>query len=279
MTEKMHTDGNGLVAQRKRLRITGYILLGLGLAALVGLAALRTHAIVVRNKGEALKQRVLALKPGSSTLQDVREFVSEYGGPEDYAGRCDESECHASVGTYAFPFAHHKFDMKLLRMLGIRPAAYVATIDVIKGVVAHVRFNVFYRTSGGTWLTANTHVLDEFSVADRCLNPGLRRHPEYALASGPPGVPFVDAGVTKKAAADEYRRAQTLNLECVTAMWGCAPSDLMPLAYSDWLTDFEWERNNQQQLAKEKLQCQEELSSSGTRPSLWWATGQRPKTQ
>ncbi len=272
----MHTRPNDarLGAGRRRIRIGAYIVLSIALVGLIGLAALRAYVIVLRNRAEVLNEHVLALKPGVSTLHDVREFVRRYGRPDNYIDKCDESECHVSTGILAFPFLHPAFDTRVLRVFGIRPAHYGAAIDVINGQVNEVAFSVFYRTNSGWWMMGGSSVLDSFRAIDRCSNPGLSRHSEYAVSSGVikqlSHAPFIRAGVTSKATAEEFNRAKTLNLACVTSLRECTLSNLMPLAYDDWLADKKWEKDNQERLAREQSQCKSETSSSNASAKVPW---------
>lgn len=246
------------------------------------LAGLRVYVIVLRNDAEMLKGHVLALTPGKSTLGDVQRFVQQYGHRNDFVDRCDESECHVSTGICAFYFAgvtNCALDNRLLRVLGIRPAHYQAGIDVVNGVVKRVSFHASYRTAGGAWLSATSVVVDDFTPFDRCSNPGILRHPAYALDSGAlnsdAGGRYLRAGVTRQASADEGRRARTLNLACVTALRGCEMSDLMPLAYSDWMTDSKWQRDRQ---AEPGIQAGFNVPGTpSSREVPWWATGWRVK--
>ncbi len=279
----MHVQSNRRWLHGKRLRIATAGVLTLALAGGALLAALRVYVVVLRNRAETLKNQILALTPGKATLQDVHSFVRQYARPTDYVDRCDASECHVSTGICAFYFAgfnNCELDNGLLRLLGIRPARYVVGIDVVNGVVTRVAFHVSYRTTQGPWLSATTVVLDDFSRVDRCSNPGLSRHPDYAVDSGTfeadAGGHFLQAGITPHASAEERRRAQTLNLACVTALRDCGePSDLMPLAHRDWMADSEWQQSKHADPAQEAA-C-EAARSSSLRQVPWWATGWRIK--
>jgi hypothetical protein len=262
------------------LRIGLYTALAAGVLVAIGLTGLRRHAVEQRKRAEVLQQQVLALEPGKSTLQDVRDLVTKYGNPGDYEGPCGASECHVSVALFILPSSYH-FDTKLGRALGIRIGSYGAIIDVLNGVVSRADFYVTYRTTSGSWLSGSSHVINEFSDADRCSNPGLRRHSEYALLlesmSVPSGGSSLSVGVTPKVTANERLRAQTINLTCVTRLRSCTLSDLLPLAYSDWIADSEWERNNQQWLAAEQSRCASGSSPSPIQRPPWWSAGWRQK--
>ena len=279
----MRVQSNRASFHMRRLRIATAAVLTLALVVGALLAAFRVYVVVLRNRAETLKHHALALTPGKSTLQDVRHFVQLYGHPNDYVDRCDTSECHVSTGIcafYFFGFTNCDLNIMVLRVFGIRPAHYVVGIDVVNGVVTRVAFDVSYRTTQGSWLSATTVVLDNFSGADRCSNPGLSRHPDYAVDSGTfdadSGGRYLQAGVTPHASADERRRAQTLNLACVTALRDCGePSDLMPLAYRDWVADSEWQRIRQADPTQEAA-C-EAARRSSLRQVPWWATGWRIK--
>jgi hypothetical protein len=182
------------------------------------------------------------------------------------------------MGIFIFDSPRH-FDIWLLRTLGIRIGDYGAIIDVFDGIVSKVNFYVIYRTPAGSWLSGSSHYVNEFSAADRCSNSGLRRHPEYALLSrpmsGPAGGRNLAVGVTPRATSGERLRASTMNLTCATRLGSCTLADLMPLAYSDWLADLEWEQNNHQSLTIEQARCTGPSSSSSVQPPPWWSSGGR----
>jgi hypothetical protein len=266
---------------KKPRQINLHVLFGIAVASGLCILMLHAYAVVDGKKGAVLEKQTLALQPGSTTLDGVRALVSRYGTPGDYVDQCDEKECHVSMSSVSFSFLHPRFDVKALRALGIRPADYETIIDVINGTVSRVEFSVFYRKTDGSWVRASTHVLDDFTNMDRCSNPGLFRHPEYAVSvredKSRPGSLILDAGATKKARKDEYRSAQELNLSCATSFRNCGLPDLKPHAYRDWLADAGWEQENSKVIARARAECKKELSSSSLIPRWmpWWATGWR----
>ncbi len=258
------------------MRIVRYVFLVIVLVAIIGVVALHMYTVAETKRAGIFKERVLALKPGKSTLGDVRALVAQYGNAGDYEGPCDEKECQVSMAPSSFAIRHPRFDVKLLRFFGIRPADYGVFIRAENEVVTRVDFYVFYRKADGSWVRAGTLVIDNFGNEDRCANSGVRRHSEYAVAAGEnkkhPGQFHIDAGVTLKASTEEYRHAQTLNLSCVNSLRDCSLSDLMPLAHSDWLEDLKWAQEHNEQLLQEKLQCKQQLAS-GLIGKQRWVTG------
>ena len=257
---------------RKIIQTALRILLTTAVIALIGLMILHHYVIAKRNEAYALKREALTLVPGKSTIENVRTFVRKYGSPADYVDRCDSEECHVSIGIFAL-HSHSFFDTKIFNVIGIRPAHYGVIIDVAHNLVDRVQFYVFYRTPNGHWFSASTHIINAFSQSDYCSGGGLDRHPEYALLSGslPPPVDetYLAAGITPKATTEEQTRAQTINLNCITAVHGCGASDVMPFAYAD----------SKQELVEAKSlnvqeACKATLNSTTATPP-WWASGWR----
>src|SRR3954465_2351774 len=213
-------------------RILFFIAFIVLLSSIVAVIVLRIDEGVQRNKAEALERGVLALRPGKSGLSELRDLVRVYGRADNYVDRCDESECDVSTGTYSLSFPRKKYISWILQVLGSRPVDYGAIIDLVDGAVRRVEFSFFYRTLNGSWVQASTHLLDQFSEADRCVSPGLLHHPDYAVISGVrrienklTDITFLRAGVTPKATAEEYRHAQSINLACIESLRDCSLSD------------------------------------------------------
>lgn len=229
----------------------------------LGFAGLHLRASGETNRAAGLERAVLALEPGKSTLTDVRKLVDAYGSPGDYGSPCDETLCEISIAPMSFTFFRASYDNTFLRTIGVRPAHYEALILVLNGRVSQAEFGVFYRRRNGSWVRASTSVVDSFTPEEKCLNSGLRRHPEYALLAGNnlrrAGDELVRAGVAVNASAEERRNAQNLDLSCVNSLRECALSDLMPLAYQDWLADLKWKQQNKEQLASEEATCKPQL--------------------
>jgi hypothetical protein len=147
---------------------------------------------------------------------------------------------------------------------------------VENGIVSQITFYVSYQQSNGSWVWAGTQVFERFGNEDRCTNLGIRRHPEYAVAARRikkrPNEIQINAGVTVRANAEEYRHAQELNLSCVNSMRECSLSDLMPLAYSDWVEDQKWTDQHREELTKAKSECKQQLAS-GLIAKQRWVTG------
>ncbi len=269
------------------VRAIGCAALALLLVASIGFAALRVYVVRLRHKGERLQMQARTLKPGVSTLQDVRQLIKVSGLPYVYDGSCDESECYLSIGASSFYFGKRGFwgglfDNGVTRMFGVRLADYRAMVDVANGVVTRVRYGVFYRTSAGWLMSAGTIILDKFEDPSLCSNQAFRNHHDFVIESGqsfPPEakVPhgdYIVVGITPRATADQWKSAQMLDLTCVTGVSRCKVSDLMPLAYRDWKRDLETPPStNNPTLAGT---C-EVLVEHGERPIHWWASRGRIK--
>lgn len=259
------------------------VVLGLIVCGLAGALWVHVDVVRMRNKAEMLRSQVMALRPGKTTLSEVQELVRHAEKPygyEGYSDSCDSGECLAVLGFMSYSFGHTTWSARALQVLGMKPVTYDALIHVVGGVVRRVEFSVFYEQPNRKFLSISTVIVDGFSRYDLQSTPSLNLHSEYALCSREetadrmhrlPVASFV-AGVSSNAPAEQFYRALTLNLTCVTTIGGCSDvADLASLAYSDWRTD-------SQHLGNLGSQCDWRLIA-GTYPPPWWAVGWRYKTQ
>jgi hypothetical protein len=255
--------------------VVRFSLYATGMACLVvalGFAVLHFRVAKQRQRAEILFQQAKELEPGKSTLEDVRKLLQKYGNADTYTDHCDHQQCQISTNISAFQ-GHYHLDTELIRTLGIRPASYSVKVSVNNGIVYRAHIYVLYRANSGAWADVSSRFITEFNAADRCLNPELRQHPEYALSSqvlpNPARGGSILVGFKPKATLDQRRRAQSIDLQCITRLGNCSPADIMRPAYSDWLVDADWKNRNKEAIAAESARCESELSDADRRAPLW----------
>lgn len=208
---------------RRVFRIGVYALTSLIGVFGVTAVALRVYVTRIEQKGADLQSRVLALKPGVSTLEDVRRLAEQTQLPTSYDGRgkpCSDIECSVGLGpmtlwlwkqnqTLAWPFS----------IVGIRPTNYNAQIYVIDGYVRSVRFNVFQRSRPAHFVFSSVVLIQRFSRDDLRFSSDGKHATCGGLWQGETGsvIDHLMVGIATESKAPPL----PLELSCVTSVRGC----------------------------------------------------------
>jgi len=221
---------------KRRIRIAAYLLISVAALSVAGIVALRVHAGRVAKKAERLQADVLRLTPGVTTLGEVRRFVNQTERPEGYAGFdgpiCDESACVVSVGQDAFLHYWGSPILRPLAVFGVRPANYVAIVQVGDGVVRNVSFGVFYQAARQQTFSGAVVLVQRFSSGDLRSLSVSRAHPAFAVCGDALRADGIRVGryLTVGTATDSTTERIRLNLACVTSARGCSgPAELFQL--------------------------------------------------
>jgi len=216
------------------LRFATYLSILVAALAIAGIAALRVHASRVAKQAERLESEVLRLKPGVTTLEELRSLVNRTERPAGYAGFdgpvCDESECVVSIGPMAFPQYWGSRIFRSLALFGVRPADYNAMVQVGDGLVRKVSFTVHYRASQDRILAASLTLVQRFSSSDLRSSSVSKAHPAFAICgdairaeNGAQIGRYLILGTATDSTSERIR----LNSACVTAVRGCSdPAEL-----------------------------------------------------
>ena len=246
------------------LRFAVYLFISVAVLSISGIVALRVHCANVARQAERLQTEVLRLRPGVTTLDELRNFVSRTERPEGYAGfdgPCNESECVVSIG----PSANAP---RRLSLFGVRSADYGAIVQVGDGIVRRVFFGVHYLAAHGQTFHVTLTLVQRFSSSDLRSSSVSKAHPAFAVCGdalrNENGIQFgqyLNVGIATDSTSERIR----LNSTCVTSLRGCSdPAELFELentSVSDLL---------QQHIAR----CpSENLAWSGD----WWPRGTYPK--
>src|SRR4051794_12992475 len=88
---------------RFAMRFSIFVLVPVFLLVGAAVIALRVYVTRIERRGADLQSRVLALTPGVSTLEEVRQMaeqtqlpISYYGGPKP----CDETDCEVGLAIF-----------------------------------------------------------------------------------------------------------------------------------------------------------------------------------
>jgi hypothetical protein len=252
------------VHQAILFRIAVYLFISGAVLSIGGIVALRIYAANVARRAQRLQTEVLRLKPGVTTLEELRNFVSRSEQPEGYAGfdgPCNESECVVSIG----PSANTP---RRLSVFGIRPADYGAVVQVGDGIVRKVFFTVHYLAAHGQTFHVTLTLVQRFSSSDLRSPSVSKAHPAFALCgdalrteNGIQIGQHLNVGIATDSTSERIR----LNSTCVTSLSGCSdPAELVEL-----------ENTSVPDLIQQRIpRCpSENLAWSGD----WWPRGTYPK--
>jgi hypothetical protein len=199
-------------------------------------------------------------------LAEVQELRRLYQSPallDEW--NCDAASCKLRIVVANFMVDRDfvaregglRFNTRLLRRLGIRPAMAIADVSLRNGKVQEIEFAATYESPRGEWIWAIWQTIDEFPPALKCDGLVLQRHHAYAVRSGHtepalPTGPFVSGIFQPQASQSERDRCQRIRFECVTSLLDCATDPrtgagpFMPQVYQDILSDNAvWEANPQ----------------------------------
>ena len=187
-----------------------------------------------RKQFEELSERVSRLRVGQSTFVDLRGLRSAYGSRATEDGPCTPNSCNLRVVVANFLVNHNSskaadarwLNVSVLRRLGIRPGAAVASVTVRNEMIRRVDFTTTYQTSLGFWLWAGWNESD-LSPFQRCVNQMLlKRHPTYLLFEGwtnsTESGPWVSAWFQPAATDGERKLCRKIRFSCITSLVDCA---------------------------------------------------------
>ncbi len=258
--------GATTMAGGRSLRFAVYLFISVAALSIGGIVALRVYAANVARQAERLQTEVLRLKPGVTTLEELRNFVSRSERPAGYAGFdgpvCNESECVVSIG----PSANTP---RRLSVFGVRPADYGAIVEVGDGIVRRVSFTVHYLAAHGQTFHVTLILVQKFSPSDLRSSSISKAHPAFAVCgdalrteNGIQIGQYLNVGIATDSTSERIR----LKSACVTSLRGCSdPAEL-----------FQVENTSVPDLIQQGIppRCtSENLAWSGD----WWPRGTYPK--
>ena len=212
------------------------------------LVGIYVEAHVYQTRAERLFRRVSTLQVGESTGADAERLAQSYA-PDVISreGNCDQ-RCYFEIALVS-RWYWRRFDWPILRHIGVRPARADVYVSVNNNRISRWGFGVSYKTSPGHWLDVTTSSIEDFSPYGRCTNPSLLHHPNYAVRQGTittiGGGETLRVAVKQKATNEERSHARRINFGCLTQVPDCESlGDVMPDAYSDFLSDRKWESAN-----------------------------------
>lgn len=175
-----------------------------GLAVIAAILFTARHTTQNRDRAKAFLREASALQLRVSTLTQVQQLVSRYGGLAE-PGTCDLRGC-----SYFF-----SFDNGWLRRLHLAPQTrFSCTLGVSGGVLDYRRV---FLTSGNTSAVFGAFVEEQLSPPKGISEPFyISRQWEKS------GERWrVHVAVTPDATAEERRIAYALNLNCLSKLGGC----------------------------------------------------------
>jgi hypothetical protein len=229
--------GATTIAGGRSLRFAVYLFISVAALSIGGIVALRVHAANVARQAERLQTEVLRLKPGVTTLEELRNFVSRSERPAGYAGFdgpvCNESECVASIGPSTFTQYWGNPVLQRLSVFGVRPADYSAIVWVGDGIVRRVIFGVYYVAAHDQTFDVTLTLVQRFSSSDLRSSSVSKAHPAFAVCgdalrtqNGIQIGQYLAVGIATDSTGERIR----LNSACVTSLRGCSdPGELVQL--------------------------------------------------
>lgn len=220
---------------RKRAKICCIVLSLFVLACasvyLIALGFARHRATQARE----MLDRIKMLKPGESTLEEVRQIAKEYEkipSPIDYP--CSPASCYSAVWVH-YSWAEDKFgDHDLVNALGLRSWKVEATISVRDNKVQFVRADVAVHAAdhewiGGRWENTVMHSDSDWQLLQSWFEKESYFVVSYNLYPGGENGLGIQANLTLDASSVDKTAGFDIDLSCLTRLGGCRGyCDLMP---------------------------------------------------
>jgi hypothetical protein len=245
------------------------------ISLVIGVLVLRSVVRQQQARLQELASRLSFLRVTESTFADSEQIRLLYKTEAAIDGEnCSASSCKFRILLVNFlvdrrtekPPDGRWFNLRLLRRLGIRPAAGLGVVTIKDGKVQEVRFSATYESAQDEWIWAHWSGVAQFSPVLKCESDLLSHHRSYVVRTGRSAMnsmngPYTSAEFQSEANRRDRTRCQSIRFECLTSLSECAGDvskrarAFMPSIYQDLVDDEAAQRADPQRYWAAEREC------------------------